>query len=135
MISSSPFHFIVHSSNISITKGKPRKCGPIAKWKGDPGNRGHGAGKITESNLCTGPHWQDQPSGISHPKNWGQGALNGDFPLVKEEWVREHPGKHDIYKALMGCIHESWESWQTLQQGYSLSFFKSLRTGIKQMSS
>lgn len=46
--------------------------------------------RLIECSLCTGLHWQDQPSGISDPGDQGKRVLEGRFPFTTEDWVREH---------------------------------------------
>lgn len=55
--------------------------------EGDPGNRGHREGRVSDHFLYITPHWQDQPSGTSGPGDQGKGQLEGllpfGFPLLE----------------------------------------------------
>ncbi|KAJ7423074.1 rna-directed dna polymerase from mobile element jockey-like [Pitangus sulphuratus] len=66
-----------------------------------------------------------------------------DFPLVKEDQVRDHLCKLDIHKSMgpEACAHECQERWQMLLLSHSPSSLKGhgeqeryLRTGGKLMS-
>lgn len=44
-------------------------------------------------------HWLDQSSGMTGPEDQGKAVLK-DFPMVKDVWIKEHPGKLDILKSI-----------------------------------
>lgn len=56
--------------------------------------------EVAECLHCISLHWQDHPSGISDQETKVKDCWKEDFPLLKQDWVREHLGKLDIHKSL-----------------------------------
>lgn len=122
------------SSNTSVTKGKLRLLW-ASYWI--EGNQG---AEIPNSFFARTFTAKSSPQeSLTRVKK----CQKEDFPLAKEDWVREYPGKLDIHKAMgpEGCIHECQGSWQTPWLNHSqLSLTgrgdeeSCLRTGRNQMS-
>lgn len=103
----------------------------VTKWRRGPGDRGCRESRATELGLCIHLHWLDQPSAISDPGDQGKAMLK-DFPMVKEVWFREHPGKTDIHKSISPDRMNPWllrELTDTIAKSLMIIFGRSWWSG------